>query len=161
MPISAIGLYDVVLFVHVLAVVVAFGMTFAYPLLDAVARRSSVRDLVALHRFQAVLSQRLITPAMVVVLVAGIYLAVDRWSLGDPWISATFAILIVLFGIVGAVLTPTERTLAGLAQRDMEGGDGALSDDYERQARKLAIARGVASLLVVVAIFLMVTKPGA
>ncbi len=147
--------YDVVLFVHVLAVVVAFGVVFAYPILDAVARRSSGAELVALHRFQVALTQRLVQPAMVVVLAAGLYLALDRWSLGDGWISATFAILIVLFGLVGAVLAPTERRLLALVQ-----GDGPAGPDYEREARKYQIAGGLALLLVVVAVFVMVTKPG-
>ena len=159
MPSAAISLYDVVLFVHILAVVVAFGVTFAYPILDAVARRSSGRELAALHRFQVALTRRLITPAMVVVLAAGLYLALDRWSLGDGWISATFAILIVLFGLVGAVLAPTERRLLALAERDAQGATGP-APEYEREARRYSIAGGLAWLLVVAAIFVMVTKPG-
>jgi uncharacterized membrane protein len=156
----AIALYDVVLFVHILAVVVAFGVVFAYPLLDAHLRRAGPGDLAVLHRGQVLLTQRLITPAMVVVLVAGLYLALDRWDLGEPWIGATFAILIVLFGLVGAVFTPTEKRCAELAARDRDAGGGP-SAEYEAQARKLAIFGAVATLLVVVAIFLMTVKPGA
>lgn len=161
MPIGAIQFYDVVLFVHILAVVLAFGVTFSYPLLDAFARRSNVRDLAALHRFRAFLTQRLVTPSMVVVLATGLYLALDRWNLDDPWISATFAILIVLFGLGGAVLTPTERRLVDLAERDLEGGGRALSDEYQGEARKLQIAGSLFLALVVIAIFLMTAKPGA
>ena len=156
----AILFYDVVLFVHVLAVVLAFGAVFTYPLLDAYLRRSSPGDLVVLHRIQVVLSRRLITPAMVVVLAAGLYLALDRWSLGDPWISSTFTILIVLFGLVGAVLTPTEKRLAELAEADRRSGGGP-SEAYEAQVRKHMAFGGLALLLIVVAIFLMTVKPGA
>ncbi len=92
----AIGLYDVVLTIHVLAVVVAFGVVFAYPLLDAQIRRANPAALGDLHRLHLALATRLITPAMVVVLLAGLYLALDRWSLGDPWISATFAIFLMV-----------------------------------------------------------------
>lgn len=151
----AITAYDVVLSVHILAVVVAFGVTFTYPFLDAIARRNAT-ELVALHRFQVFLTRRLITPAMVVVLLAGLYLTIDRWDFGEPWISAAFAILIVLFGLVGAVLAPTERRLLALAERDA----GAPSGDYVRERRKLAAAGTLASLLVVVAIFVMTAKPG-
>ncbi|MGI9100750.1 MAG: DUF2269 family protein [Solirubrobacteraceae bacterium] len=117
-------------------------------------------DGVVLHRFQVLLTRRLITPSMVVVLAAGLYLALDRYSLGDPWISSTFTILIVLFGLVGAIVTPTERRCAELAERDRQSGGGP-SEAYESEARKLAIFGGLASLLVVVAIFLMTAKPGA
>lgn len=159
MLIATFDVYTVVLFVHVLAVVVGFGVVFTYPLLDAYARRTNVVDLVALHRFQVFLTSRLIQPALLVILVAGIYLATDRWSLGDGWISATFAIVIVIGGLAGAVIAPTEKKLLALAQRDLQAGQKP-SDAYEREAIKLARFGGLASLLIVVALFLMVTKPG-
>jgi uncharacterized membrane protein len=153
----AVTFYDVVLTVHILAVVVAFGVVFAYPVIDAQVRRAGPADRAALHRLHIAVARRVVTPAMTVVLVAGLYLALDRWSLGDPWISATFAILFVLFGLNGGVLVPTDVRLAELAERD--GGAG--SADYDREARKAALFGGLALLLVVAAIFLMVAKPGA
>jgi uncharacterized membrane protein len=160
MLIPAIVFYDVILFVHVLAVVLAFGVVFAYPLLEAYIRRTSPGDLVVLHRAQVFLTRRLITPSMVVILAAGLYLALDRWSLGDAWISSTFTILIVIFGLIGAVVTPTERRCAELAEADRRAGGGP-SEAYEAQARKLTASGGFVLLLVVVAIFLMTVKPGA
>ena len=160
MLLPAILLYDVVLFVHVLAVVLAFGVVFTYPMLEAYVRRASPGDLVVLHRLQVFLTRRLITPSMVVILVAGLYLALDRYSLGDPWISSTFTILIVLFGLVGAVLTPTEKRLAELAEADRRSG-GKPSEAYEEQARKHRTFGGLSLALIVVAIFLMTVKPGA
>ena len=118
----AVALYDFVLTIHILAVVVAFGVVFAYPVLDAQMRKAGPGDLAALHRLHLALGRRVISPAMVVVLLAGLYLALDRYSLGDPWISATLAILFVLFAITGAVLTPTDRGLAELAERDAKAG---------------------------------------
>jgi uncharacterized membrane protein len=163
MPIAVIDLHTIVLFVHILAVVVGLGVVFTYPLLDAYIRRTNVVDLVALHRLQVFLTSRLIQPALLVILVAGIYLATDGkrgYSLGDPWISAGFAILIVIGGLAGAILGPTEKKLLALAQRELKQGQKP-SDAYEREAIKLARFGGLASLLIVVALFLMVTKPGA
>jgi len=155
--VGAITFYDLVLTVHILAVVVAFGVVFAYPVIDAFARATMPGNLAALHRLHVELATKVITPAMVVVLLAGLYLALDRWSLGDPWISATFAILFVLFALTGAVLTPADRRLAELAERDV----GAVSAEYEDARRRADAFGGLALLLVVVAIFLMVAKPGA
>ena len=163
MPTAIIDVHTVVLFVHILAVVVGFGVVFTYPLLDAYARRTNVVDLVALHRFQVFLTSRLIQPALLVILVAGIYLATDDergYSLGDPWISAAFAIVIVLGGLAGAVFGPTEKKLLALAQRELKQGQKP-SAAYEREAIKLARFGALGSLLIVVALFLMVTKPGA
>ncbi len=160
MLIRAVTFYDVVLTVHILAVVVAFGVVFSYPVIDAYFRRAAPGSLAALHAVHLQLARRVITPAMTVVLLAGLYLATDRWSLGDPWISATFAILFVLFGLMGAVLTPADRRLAELAERDASTGGGP-SADYERERRRADLFGSLALLLVVVAIFLMTAKPGA
>ncbi len=160
MLIRAVTFYDIVLTVHILAVVVAFGVVFSYPVIDAYFRRSAPGSLAALHAVHLQLARRVITPAMTVVLLAGLYLATDRWSLGDPWISATFAILIVLFGLMGAVLTPADKRLAELAERDASTGGGP-SADYERERRRADLFGSLALLLVVVAIFLMTAKPGA
>jgi len=155
-----VTVYDLVLTVHVLAVVVAFGVVFAYPVLDAWFRSAVPGNLAALHRLHLQLGRRVISPAMTIVLLAGLYLALDRWSLGDPWISATFAILFVLFGLMGGVLTPADRRLVQLAERDAAAGGGP-SADYERERRRAELVGGLALALVVVAIFLMVVKPGA
>ena len=155
---TAFMFYDVVLAIHILAVVVAFGVVFAYPVMDAILKSSGV-ELAALHRLHVALATRFIQPAMVVVLLAGMYLALDRYSLGDPWISATFAILIVLFGITGAVLVPTDRRMAELAERDAKAG-GAPSDDYLAEERRANVFGSIALLLVVVAVFVMTLKPG-
>ena len=151
----AITFYDVVLTVHIVAVVVAFGVMFAYPVMDAQVRRAGPADVAALHRLQVALGRRVIVPAMTVVLLAGLYLTFDRWSFDEPWIGATFAILFVLFGLGGAVFAPTDLRLAELAERGETG-----SAEYAREARKARMFGALSLVLVVVAIFLMVAKPG-
>ena len=96
---------------------------------------------------------------MVVVLVAGLYLATDRWSLGDPWISATFAILFVLFGLVGAVFTPLEKRCLRARRTRCARGRAAERRVRARGAQIPAVRR-LAYVLIIVAIFLMTAKPG-
>ena len=92
------------------------------------------------------------------ILVTGIYqVAKGDWDFGSFWISATFAILIVLGGLMGAYFIPTDRRLAQQAARELAAGE--LSEDYQRKARMEGIIGAVAGLLVVLAVFLMVTKP--
>ena len=155
----AVMFYDFVLAIHILAVVVAFGVVFSYPVLDAQLRKAHPDDLASLHRLHLALARSVITPAMVVVLLAGVYLALDRYSLGDPWISATFLILFVIFGLVGAVLTPTDKKLVELAERDQRSG-GRPSAEYLAASGKADLFGSFALLLVLVAIMLMTTKPG-
>jgi len=156
----AVAFYDFVLAVHILAVVVAFGVVFAYPVIDTQMKKANPDNLASLHRLHLALARTVITPAMVVILLAGMYLALDRYSLGDPWISATFLILFVLFGLTGAVLTPADKKLVELAERDQRSGGGP-SEEYLAQARKADAFGSLALLLVLVAIVLMTVKPGA
>ena len=159
----AIRFYDVVLSVHVLGVVVAFGITFAYPLLMEFVKRTQPHAMAALHAAQDEIGKKVITPGMVVVLVAGIYLASDAELWDRVWVSIPMAILIVLFGLGGAFFAPQERKLEELAQRDIATAAGATVDfspEYEALYARVRAVGLVAAALVAVAIFLMVAKPG-
>ena len=156
----AIVFYDVVLTLHIFAVVLAFGVVFAYPLIDAQIKKAGPSALPALHRMHVAIATRLVTPAMTVVLLAGLYLAIDGpYGFDEPWISATLVVLFILFGLTGA-LTPIDKRMAELAERDL-GTGGSPSAEYTAEERKAAIMGSFALLLVVVAIFLMTAKPGA
>jgi len=150
-------MYELILALHIIAVVVAFGPVFSYPVGLRAARAAGPAALATFHRGQ-VLLVRYGTFAALVVLVAGIYMALDRFSLGDPWISATFLILIVLMGLYGAILGPTERRAAELATAGADGGRP--SPEYDAAAKRLSLVMTAASVLVAVAIVLMTVKPG-
>jgi hypothetical protein len=101
-----------------------------------------------------------------VVLATGIYQTADRdWGFGKPWISGTFVIAIALGGLIGAYFIPTDRRLGALATRELAaagpGEDAELSAEYQRQAQREGGVGALAGFLVIVAVFLMVTKPGA
>lgn len=156
------SVYEAVLLLHIAAAIVAFGVTFAYPIIDGVARRLDPRSLPTVHEAQIQIARKLVTPAAIVVLLAGGYLVSDdRWSqVSSGWWSGGFAILIVILGIEHAVMIPLERRMRDRAALDAQGG-GALSAEYGQLSRQHAIFAGAVSLLVVLAVFLMVVKPGA
>ena len=70
-------------------------------------------------------------------------------------------IVIVLGGLQGAYFVPTDRKLAAMAEKELAGGATTLSEDYQRQAQREGGIGALAGLLIVVAVFLMVMKPGA
>lgn len=150
----AIAFYDVVLFVHIVAVVLAFGVTFTYPLIYAVAARSSWPQRAALHGVQQRISRNYISFGLLAVVLAGAYLASDRDLWGEPWVAGPLIIAIAIGGLGGGYLGPREVKLVELSN---DGGDEAAYRTVLRQAR---LAGSGVSLLVVVAIFLMTTKPG-
>jgi uncharacterized membrane protein len=160
-----VDFYAIVLFLHIVAAIAAFGVTFAYPIIDAALRRIDPRSLSAYHELQIQITRRLVTPAATLVLIAGLYLAIDRWKdFSSGWWSGALVILIVIVGIEHAVLVPNARQLRDRAALDVQGAVGAtvtLSREYEQRARQRRLFSGIVQLLVVVAVFLMVVKPGA
>ena len=162
---AEISFYNVVLFVHIAAVVLAFGVTFSFPIVVGVARQRYERHMGFYHRVQVLLGSRLIGPLGGLVLLAGLYLAIKGpYEFGDPWIGITLLLLIIIMGIGGGFLGPRESRLAELADRDLAAspGDGAVrfSEDYERGFRQVRNVTLLLNALILIAIFLMVTKPG-
>ena len=165
MSLAAITAYNVSLFLHITAVIVGFGATFAESVTFPVALRLDPRHLPYVHRLQLVINRWFATPALVVVLATGLYQTVEGdWGFGAFWISATLAILIVLGGLIGAYFIPADRRLGAMAEREIADAGPwlvALSDAYQQAARREGMAGALAGVLVVAAIFLMVVKPGA
>lgn len=161
---SALLFYEVVLALHIAAVTVAFGVTFAYPIIFTVVSRQDPRALAALHRAELAVGQRLIQPGLAVVLVAGIYLAskLEVWS--SFYIQWGMAAVIVLGGLGGLFFTPTARRLIELAERDVAAagdGDVTLSAEYQTLFKRLIVVGSLSSLLVLVTIYFMTTHTGA
>jgi len=160
----AVTSYDFSVFLHVTAVVIGFGSTFAESITFPVAIMMDKRHLPYVHRLQRAINQWMTTPAMVVILATGFYQVSDRdWDLGDFWLSGTLGIVIVLGAILGMYFIPEDRRLQALVERDIAAsGDGeiVLSEEYQRRGRREGIVGGLAGLLVVIAIYLMIIKPG-
>lgn len=160
--VGAIHLYDVVLFVHVGAVVVAFGATFAYPFFQAVVERVSPRSVPAMFRAMHAASRYLVTPGLFVVLAAGIYLTADRWDFGYLFVTAGLAIIAVLAVLGLTFFDRQEARLIELSERDVTAagaGEAELSEEYWEVSRRFARVGMLASVLVLAALFLMTVKP--
>jgi uncharacterized membrane protein len=161
----AVTTFEISLFLHVTAVVVGLGATFAEAIAFPVAMRLSPRHLPYVHALQLAINRMLASPALIVIILTGLY-QVDEggYSFGDAWISATFAIVIALGALNGAYFVPTDKRLGVLVESEIAAaGDGevTLSDEYQSAARTEGILGAVAGFLVVLAIFLMIAKPGA
>ena len=155
------SLYELSVFVHITAVMVGFGSTFAESIMFPVALKVSKRHLPYVHRLQLAINQRLATPALAVVLLTGIYQTSDGdWGFGSFWISATFLIVIVIGGLLGAYFNHDDRRRAAQAERELDV-TGEVSEDYLRQARREGAIGALTGLLLIAAVFLMVVKPGA
>jgi hypothetical protein len=150
---------DWIVAVHIVAVVVAFGVTFAYPVIALVLGRQDPRSIPAFHRIQVAISRRITNPGLLVVLLAGIYLASDLHDWHRFFVQWGLGVTIVLGGIEGAFMIPREQRLAELAGRDLTAAAGAevrWSSEYQALRRRLTAVGAGTSLLVVVTVFVMV-----
>jgi uncharacterized membrane protein len=163
MPLAVTG-YELSLFLHITAVVVGLGPTFAEAIAFPVAMKLDARHLPYVHRLQLAVNQWLVTPALVVVIATGFYQTSDAdWDFGDFWLSGSFAIVIALGGLIGAYFIPADRKLGTMIQREIAAapsGDFEPSAEYVRGARIEGIVGAIAGVLIVAAVYLMVTKPG-
>jgi uncharacterized membrane protein len=159
------SLYNISLFVHISAVVVGFGATFALAVGFPLALRSGAQHLAYMHDLSLAINRRLAGPAFLLILITGIYQTADAdWGFDSFWISATFLILIALGALNGVYFTPTDRKLGAMVRSEIQaagGGNVELSQDYLRQANREGMIGAIAGLLILLAVLLMVTKPGA
>jgi hypothetical protein len=160
----AVAFWEVVLALHIIAVVFAFGATFAYPVLLGAVAKADPRALPALYRALHAISQRVIMPGLAAVMVFGIYLAshLELWS--SFFVQWGLAVAIVIGGVEGAYLGRRERRLVEVADRDVAAaGDGPVtfSAEHDSLVRRIGGVGALMDLLVLVTIYFMVAHTGS
>src|SRR3954447_8512816 len=163
---ATVTAYNVSLFIHIAAVVVGFGSTYALALTFPVAMKLHPAPPPYVHALGLAIGRFMATPALVIVLVTGFYqVSKGDWDLGDFWIAATLAIVVILGGLNGGFFVPTDRRLGAMVAAELAAappdGPVTLSEDYQRQAKTEGMVGALAGVLVLTAVFLMVTKIGA
>jgi hypothetical protein len=150
--------FTAVLAVHIMFVVIAFGVIFAYPLISMYGQRIDPTGLPWFHRLQGRLGRILISPGLGVVLIAGIYLASKLHSFSDLYVQWGFVAVILLGGLTGGYFSPREAKLATLAEGDLAAPGGKLGDEYLALSRQVNIVSLAACLIVLVTILLMAAQ---
>lgn len=152
--------YKIALFLHILAVVLAFGPTFGYGILFSVLPDHPRATPAVIAGVQKI-DRYLVTPGMVVVLLAGIYLMIasdDAWDGSEAFITVGFIAILALFGLQHGFFRPQTAKARALAERDLKAGD-TLSEEFDAVSQRLAKVGPIAGLIVVVTIFFMSYKP--
>lgn len=158
----AVTFYDVVLWLHISSIVVAFGPTFAYGVFLAIASRDDPQSLPLIYRVLQRIDRSFVTIGGTVILLTGIYLASDGWDFGYFFITWGTIAILVLLGLVHGFFIPNERRAEELARRDLEaagGGEVRFSREYNAVSGKMARMGPVAGLIVIVTIYVMAAKP--
>jgi uncharacterized membrane protein len=154
--------YDVVLAVHIMAVVVAFGVTFAYPIMFTLAAKHDPRSLPLMHRVATTTDRVLVNGGLLVLVLAGIYLASKGHHWSEFFVQWGLGAALAIGALTGSVMIPTSKRARKLAEQDIAAstdGDVAFGEEYQALVRRLQTVGTLLSTLVLVTILLMAIKP--
>jgi hypothetical protein len=130
---AEVQFYDVVVFLHILAVVLAFGPTFAYGLFFATAARMNPAALPAVGQ------------------------AVVTWGrtaqrLSDFFVSWGLAAILILLALSEAYFIPTTK-------RFIAAAEGGRQEEVQAIAKQQGTMGPIAGLIVILTIYVMTAKP--
>lgn len=151
----ALTTYSVVMALHIMAVLAAYGLPLTAPLLLPYVRRNNPRAMPGLHDAQHRLNILLTGPGTVLILLFGAYMASKHHLWDEPWVVVPLAILVVIGALGGGVVVPATARLSELARTDLAGAE------YAQVYRRYMAAEVTLGVLVLVAIFFMAAKPFA
>ena len=148
------SLYDWLLLLHILAAMFWLGgITVVGAFAVRILRTREPGATAAVLGSLRVIGPLVLAPAPIVLLGMGIWMVAKQWDFGDTWISVAFGLFIVAF-LIGAA---HQSRAAIAAERAANAGDDAAA---LRHLRRWAYGMGVILVLLVVATWDMVFKPG-
>jgi uncharacterized membrane protein len=142
------GLYKLLYLGHIVTVLVAFAPAVIHPIIGAQAKADGEGALQRLSGHMATNGRRVHFPALVLTTAFGTGMVIvsdDLYGFDQTWISLAFLVWIALCGVVSGMLMPAERKLAG--------------GDLEAE-RKVTMGGQIATVLLLVMLYLMIWKPG-
>jgi uncharacterized membrane protein len=147
-------LYSFLKFLHVLMAIVAVGFNASYGIWLARVAKEPEHALHVLRGIQ-VLDDRFANPAYGLLLLLGLAMV---WESGIPfstfWIAASLVLYAVVALLAITVFSPTLRRQVALAEAGQVG-----SPEYQAVARRGGMVGGLLSVIVLIIVFFMVTKP--
>jgi uncharacterized membrane protein len=153
-------MYTTLKFVHLFGVVLFVGNIVTAALWKTRADRSGdLATVVFAQRTVALADWAFTLPGVLLVAIGGYGMAAKRpwplhglhwleWGQGLFWLSALIWIL---------VLVPTQRRLIAASEAGRKAG--VLPPEFARLSKRWAIWGGIATLLPVIVLFMMITKP--
>jgi uncharacterized membrane protein len=158
--------YELSVALHVMAVVLAFGPTYAFPIVQITAERRYPHALpFALHAIDRV-NRGMVIPIAVLVGITGLYQAIDGpYEFGrDQWMDIGLTLYLISLALALWTYRPSvmERAIAAaekMAEGAAPGAQVALSDEYRAVMRLPNLVGTILGPLVLIIIYLMVIKP--
>ncbi len=151
------SIYELLLFVHIMAAIVWVGGAVASQIISfRVLNAGDAGRKAALAGDLEWMGTRVFTPASGILLLFGIFLVLNaKWSWGEPWIGGGIAIWLVSTVLGIAFFGPELGRIQKLTE-----AEGPESPAVMTRVNKLILVSRVELGLLILAVFLMSTKPG-
>lgn len=156
-------LYDLVVLLHVAGAAIGFGSIVLTGVFAELRRRRGCDERESVRRYFATGTNWAPRCLYSVPLLGGALLAMShaRFSLGQAWLMASLVMWASAMGLAEAIVWPGERRIAeALAQEALAGSRHEPAPEIDRVCRRVAAAATTTGVLCVVAVVLMVAKPG-
>lgn len=146
-PVNTFG-YKLMLFLHILAVIVAFAPAFVWPFASAKLKKEGKPVGPAIGALAAGNTAKIHGPALVLVGIFGfglVGMSEKVFTFSQSWVMAAGTLWFIMLGVVFGLMLPAEKKSAA--------GD-------ESADKIVSMAGGILHLLLFVMLFLMIWKPG-
>lgn len=162
--------YELVYFLHILAIVVGFGPTFVYPVYAAMAKQRPPAEGLAVNSITLRINSRLewVIYSVPIWGIIMVILADDQLiSFEDAWISIGLGLYIVGLVVSLGFHLPNLRRMNALQEELVAAGPGPGGGpppqvaELEARGRRAGMYGGLLHLILVAIIVDMVWKPGA
>ena len=153
--------FKLLLVLHVAAVVVALGPTFAFPFLEGIANRKGVGATRFALQFEQRLEMIWIWPGAVLLFLFGMGMILKEDDLREDmptWLMVGIVWFIAAF--LAAVIIQGRNTKQGLSALEGVADDAPLPEAYRAVAKRMQIVGGLLGVSVLGITYLMVWQPG-
>lgn len=155
------------LFLHILGAIVAFGPTFAFPIIGSLAAKEPQHRPFVARMNLRILTILVIPFALSMAVTGGLLIWAAEWPLGTSrWLDISIAVYLLAILLSLLVALPNSRRIAALVSQAPAGGPPAGGEPAGGPPPELLarIRRGqllgyLQSVLLLVIVFLMVFKP--
>jgi uncharacterized membrane protein len=156
------ALFPWLLFLHVLAAIVAFGPTFAFATIGGLGGKEPQHANFA-TRVSSTISSRLVYPIGITLPITGaamiLVLGIDLSSRAYLWLDIAIVIYIVAYGYSFFVQRPIVDRIIEMTSTPPPPGATGPPPELMRLVKQVQRGGMVLGILVVVIVFLMVVKP--
>jgi uncharacterized membrane protein len=147
------GIYNVFLLLHIVAVIAAFAPAVINPIMSARYKADGEGPLRRFAEHAASNTTKVHLPALIAVGFFGLGMVmtsktngVQVWGFGDTWVSLAFLVWLAIIGVIVGMVLPGEKKVAA----------GQLEAE-----KTIVIGGQVASVMLLIMLYLMIWKPGA